>query len=318
MKLVYPGVRAGALASAFRGLRSYEGSRYTYTQLSPILSNPSPPSQCHLRRTLTTTAPTLPPSPSTASTTTTTNSNSPADNVSSESISLSTQIRLLMRRVPYPVAIITSTDPTPTPSRSQSPSRTDQTFPTRYRGMTVSSFNTVTLTPEPVISFNVRQPSETLHALLSSGRFLVHLLATDKRAADLARDFAMGNHRIADGAGSRSGMSGFEFVGVRPFEEGAVEDTPGLGVTEPLPLPMLRRKHSTFDAKQEAETSFFPFIFECRLLPESIAEVYDHTIVVGKVVRAIASCGAASEISSKELCLTYANTKFFKIGDEVV
>ncbi|KAL4961494.1 flavin reductase family protein [Aspergillus stella-maris] len=215
-----------------------------------------------------------------------------------------------MRRVPYPVAIITSTDPTLSPTQSSSQ--------TRYRGMTVSSFNTVTLTPEPVISFNVRRPSETLHALLSSGRFLVHLLATDKRAADLARDFAMGNHRIADGDGS--GMSGFEFVGIRPFEEGAVGDTPGPGEgkTEPLPLPMLRSKNSISDAEQEAETGFFPFIFECRLLPDSIAEVHDHTIVVGGIVRAITSGDAGSEISSKDLCLTYANTKFFEIGDEVV
>ncbi|KAL4792534.1 flavin reductase like domain-containing protein [Aspergillus venezuelensis] len=316
MKLLHSGARARALVSASRGLRSYEGSRYTYAQLSrPSQSTQLSPTQWHLRRTVTTK-----PAPSSSSppSSTTNHSNTPANDTLSESIRLSTQIRLLMRRVPYPVAIITSTDPTPTPSQSQSPSHTDQAFPTRYRGMTVSSFNTVTLTPEPVISFNVRRPSETLHALLSSGRFLVHLLATDKSAADLARDFAMGNHRIADGDGS--GMSGFQFVGVSPFDEGAVEHTPGPGEgeTEPLPLPMLRRKNSTSDAKQESETSFSPFIFECRLLPDSIAEVYDHTIVVGRVVRAITSGDAGSEISSKDLCLTYANTKFLKIGDEVV
>ncbi|KAL4910601.1 flavin reductase like domain-containing protein [Aspergillus multicolor] len=228
-----------------------------------------------------------------------------------------------MRRVPYPVAIITSTDPNP-PTSPSSPTATPSTsnYTSQFRGMTVSSFMTVTLTPQPVISFNVRRPSETLHALLSSGRFLVHLLATDQATASLARDFARGNQNLALGKGM------FEFVGVKsssPLETGpeAVGAKEGKGPSIP-PLPMLRKRKGTDTSRSQAgtESSLFPFIFECRLLPESVVDVYDHTIVVGTIVRAITSSSAGTssnvDIPSEELCLTYANTKFWEMGKEVV
>ncbi|KAL4941571.1 flavin reductase like domain-containing protein [Aspergillus oleicola] len=319
MKLLHSGARARALVSASRALRTYEGSQYSYTQLCQFSAcNSLSQSQCHLRRTLTTKTTPQSPSPSPSSTTNTINSATEAE--TPEPLHVSTQIRLLMRRVPYPVAIITSTDPNPSPTQSHT--KPNSTPSTRYRGMTVSSFNTVTLTPEPVISFNVRRPSETLHALLASRRFLVHLLKTDKGAADLARDFAMGNHRLArnEGGESGEGMSGFEFVGVRPFEEGQGQVEGTADEKSQLALPMLRwrGKDTASEAKQEAVSSFFPFIFECRLLPDSVTEVYDHTIVVGRIVRAITSGDPASEISSKDLCLTYANAKFYEVGEEVV
>ncbi|KAL4814804.1 flavin reductase like domain-containing protein [Aspergillus spinulosporus] len=315
-----------ALLAASRDLGSGRGSRYidahSYASLLPrqLL-------QKYSRRSLTT-KPSLNPTTATPSSTTTTTTNQ-----QDAQPSLSTQIRLLMRRIPYPVAIITSTDPNPspppTPPSPLSPTDKTSQFASRFRGMTVSSFNTVTLTPHPVISFNVRRPSETLHALMSSGRFLVHLLATDLATASLARDFARGNQNLALGEGM------FEFVGVAPSSasDGGT-GTEALGTRESPtipPLPMLRRKgkpgtlstsaHETRSSR--LEPCFFPFIFECRLLPESVVDVYDHTIVVGKIVRAITSLNTSStsdsaEIASEDLCLTYANTKFWEMGKEVV
>ncbi|KAL4759163.1 flavin reductase family protein [Aspergillus foveolatus] len=317
MKLLH----SRALLAVSRNLGSGKGSRYidahSYASLLP-----RHPLQQLPHRSLTTKPP-LNPTTATPSPTTTTTTNQ--QDVQS---SLSTQIRLLMRRIPYPVAIITSTDPNPFPPPTH-PSPTDQTsqFASRFRGMTVSSFNTVTLTPHPVISFNVRRPSETLHALISSGRFLVHLLATDLATASLARDFARGNQNLA----LEEGM--FEFVGVAPSSVSDSETgTEALGTKESPtipPLPMLRRKGreatlSTYapeTGSSRLESTFFPFIFECRLLPESVVEVYDHTIVVGKIVRAITSLKTTSdsaEIPSEDLCLTYANTKFWEMGKEVV
>lgn len=218
-----------------------------------------------------------------------------------------------MRQVPYPVAIITSTDPAPSKPHHTEP----ESNPTsQFRGMTVSSFNTVTLTPQPVISFNVRRPSETLHALLSSGRFLVHLLATNPHTAALARDFARGNQNLALGEGE------FEFVGVKPSTSFPANVGDSQSVPSP-PLPLLQRRQKKQNINPSAESastpSCFPFIFECQLLPQSVVNVYDHTIVVGTVVRAITSEGANElETSSQALCLTYANTKFWEVGDEVV
>ncbi|KAJ5224548.1 FMN-binding split barrel-like protein [Penicillium citrinum] len=208
--------------------------------------------------------------------------------------SISESVRLLMRRVPYPVAIITATDPS-------APSDT-----TAFRGMTVSSFSTVTLTPHPVISFNVRRPSETLNALLSSGRFLVHLLAPSPATATLARDFSKGNTTLAS---MLSGHGDFEFNALTPSRDN--------GPSQERPLPILRRR-----GKSPDQIVDFPFVFECTLHPSKI-DVHDHSIVLGTVVRAIECPGASCSVeqgdehSPDHLCLTYANTRFWKMGSEI-
>ncbi|KAJ5606258.1 FMN-binding split barrel-related protein [Penicillium lagena] len=200
-----------------------------------------------------------------------------------------------MRRVPYPVAIITATDPSGPPDTSA------------FRGMTVSSFNTVTLSPQPVISFNVRRPSETLNALLASRRFLVHLLSPGPATATLARDFSKGNTTLASMLG---GHGEFEF-------EGLAAD-PETGSESERPLPILRRRHAT-------KTSVdFPFVFECALHPHQI-DIHDHSIILGTVIRTIQSVDTAlasteegdSEDLPDRLCLTYANTRFWKMGTQI-
>ncbi|KAL4881594.1 flavin reductase like domain-containing protein [Aspergillus karnatakaensis] len=301
-------LRSRALLYA-RGVRSYRPTGEPFVSRRPY--------QWTYNRPLTTN--TLPASPSPSQP-----SQSPKDHQNG-SESLSTQVRLLMRRVPYPVAIITSTDPTPTPTS------TSPTHSSRFRGMTVSSFNTVTLTPYPIISFNVRRPSETLNALLHSGRFLVHLLSPEKNAAALARDFAKGNwSRVSeDGFAADVAGGGFEFVPYNPGQllSGAgsiqVGEVKGGGngnkgdTSNNFPLPLLRKKSAG-----DSDTASIPFVLECRLLSESVVDVYDHSIVVGRAVRAITdpnsdhnSAGIPSATDSEELCLTYANTKFWKIGE---
>lgn len=214
--------------------------------------------------------------------------------------SISEHVRLLMRQVPYPVAIITATEPS-------GPADT-----TSFRGMTVSSFNTVTLTPHPVISFNVRRPSETLNALLASGRFLVHLLAPGPTTATLARDFSKGNVTLAS---MLSGHGDFEF--------GALDVSSSEGSERPLPI--LRRKQQ--DSTESNGDGDFPFIFECTLHPHKM-DVHDHSIVLGTVVRAIQDSKTTSAVSdcttvkpdensSESLCLTYANARFWKTGQPI-
>lgn len=219
-----------------------------------------------------------------------------------------------MRRVPYPVAIITATDPHAPEDRA-------------FRGMTVSSFNTVTLNPEPVISFNVRRPSETLNAIVSSGRFLVHLLAPSDTTATLARDFSKGNNHLA----ILTGEGEFEFIAHYP--DNISEGT--------RPLPVLRRKGQTANTTTTNPTTpqqtmtpehiSFPFVFECRLHPQNI-EVHDHAIVLGTVTRTLREqhplMGNPDDYhdlhqkgekarSARDLCLTYANTRFWKMGHEI-
>jgi flavin reductase (DIM6/NTAB) family NADH-FMN oxidoreductase RutF len=177
--------------------------------------------------------------------------------------------------------------------------------------MTVSSFNTVTLTPNPVISFNVRRPSETLNALLASRRFLVHLLAPGPATATLARDFSKGNITLA---AMLRGHGEFEFAALPTKDE---EGHPQ------RPLPILRRRPEAVAGDDGVD---FPFVFECTLHPQKI-DVQDHSIVLGTVVRAIEGSDSVptegqdgkvlDEHSPERLCLTYANTKFWKMGGEL-
>ncbi|KAJ5086743.1 FMN-binding split barrel-like protein [Penicillium alfredii] len=227
---------------------------------------------------------------------------------------ISDHVRLLMRRVPYPVAIITATDPAGPPDT------------TAFRGMTVSSFNTVTLTPHPVISFNVRRPSETLNALLASGRFLVHLLAPGPATATLARDFSKGNTALA---AMLSGHGEFEFAALAA--EAGAESQAG---ESQRPLPILQRRNQSLDSSASArdqpgfiDGADFPFVLECTLHPQKI-DVHDHSIVLGTVIRAVqdsdvtlsnhtSECVDSSENSPDRMCLTYANTRFWKMGSTI-
>lgn len=227
--------------------------------------------------------------------------------------SLSNDVRLLMRRVPYPVAIITATDPlayanTTTNTTAKNSSSSNNA----YRGMTVSSFSTVTLNPEPIISFNVRRPSETLTALLSSQRFLVHLLAPGSATAALARDFSRGNRNhdlaVISGEGAE-----FEYV---PYSASAVSETGDKDGGDCGVLPLLRRKTSTSTStlQDDTVTQETPFILECALHPHQM-EVYDHTIVLGRVVRTIVP--QQLQRDGHSLCLTYADTRFWGMGNEI-
>ena len=202
-----------------------------------------------------------------------------------------------MRRVPHPVAIITATDSNFPPT-------------TAFRGMTVSSFNTVTLYPEPIVSFNVKVPSETLVAIHGSKQFLVHLLAPSEATANLARSFSGGNENLRLGEKERS----FRFSSPELQDQ-----QPRIETGEP-PLLSLKAGESC-----GPDTADFPFIFQCQYLPQSVS-IGDHMIVLGKVVKILAhpnlstaasDRNAAAPLSSRDLCLTYADTRFWKMGEEV-
>ncbi|KLJ06190.1 hypothetical protein EMPG_10371 [Blastomyces silverae] len=233
------------------------------------------------------------------------------------------QVRLLMRRVPHPVAIITSTDP-------KSP-----TAQTAFRGMTVSSFNTVTLYPETIVSFNVKLPSETFNAIVASSRFLVHLLAPTDATARLARDFSRGNANVML-ADERERF--FKFVPMSGGDDGgwvpssiAKGEPPRLALIGHAAEMQVGGKSSIRTGKEGADASstttpittadYFPFIFECQYLPQSV-KVGNHVIILGRVVNiirqeAVGASDPAEAHSPEHLCLTYADTRFWKIGENI-
>jgi len=97
-----------------------------------------------------------------------------------------------MRKVPSSVAVVTvaSFDP-----------ELKQHVP---MGVAVSSLSTVTLNP-PTISFNIKQPSNTLDAIrVADGRFRVHFPAADRGGASMVENFCRGNHAAAYAERKRS------------------------------------------------------------------------------------------------------------------
>ena len=155
-------------------------------------------------------------------------------------------VRNLMRRVPHPVAVITS-------------NMAPYTSPDSYRGMTVSSFNTVTLEPSTIVSFNVKRPSSTYDAMKASGRFGVHVLEGSSHGAAIAERFSLGNGKDA-------------FLEAEQLQ----------GKPEAL---FLAGSNSTPGGRHRPViiSDHVMFALNCELLPESV-EIGDHVVVLGRVV----------------------------------
>lgn len=207
------------------------------------------------------------------------------------------KVRLMMRKVPHPVAIITSTDPT-------------SSEVTAFRGMTVSSFNTVTLHPQPVVSFNIKLPSETYNAIDTSSRFLVHLLSPRDVTAKLAWEFAKGSENIAQGERGRL----FKFL-----SPSSPDSQPSINDGEPPRLAV--NSHKTPVSSTSIEEIYFPVIFECQYLRRSV-KVGDHIIVLGTVINTFGDEGHSERRNNSmhgrdELCLTYADTRFWHMGKNI-
>jgi flavin reductase (DIM6/NTAB) family NADH-FMN oxidoreductase RutF len=67
------------------------------------------------------------------------------------------------------------------------------------RGMTLSSFSTVSLTEQrSIVSFNIRTPSATFDALSKQATFLIHILEANQAGADLAARFSRGRGGAQD------------------------------------------------------------------------------------------------------------------------
>jgi hypothetical protein len=105
---------------------------------------------------------------------------------------LATSLRQLMRTTTHSVVVLTTLAPPTDPETLKELSEPSPPRPSRYRGMTLSSFTTLTLTPSPIITFNIRAPSRTLDALRSTRHFLIHVLAATQSGVNVAEAFTKG------------------------------------------------------------------------------------------------------------------------------
>ena len=167
----------------------------------------------------------------------------------------SVEVRDMMRHVPHPVAIITSTDVSISPDGASS----------AWKGATVSSFNTVTLHPEPIVSFNIKKLSSTYKAIKNSGLFSVCLLDSTKASASIAQKFSRGNelspfHR-EDGSLSRFARR-----------------QPSTALGQPQDAPQIGREPPLISAHPQSQ-----FSVRCEHLSDKDVEIGDHIVVFGQV-----------------------------------
>ena len=91
---------------------------------------------------------------------------------STNDLSISQQVRYAMRKVAHAVVAITVSSPQISELRT-SADATKGASTLLQAGMLASSFNTVSLDPDPIVSFNVRLPSRTYNAIVRAGEFEV-------------------------------------------------------------------------------------------------------------------------------------------------
>lgn len=195
----------------------------------------------------------------------------------SEQLPLSDRLRKLMRGIPHSVVVVTST----------ALSSDHRTHPA-YKGMTVSSFTTLSMEPSPIITFNIRQPSQTLTAISKSKQFLIHILSATESGARIADAFTKGNTIGSDLFRNPA------FLVLNTWRKD--------GTDHSLDPPLLAAQGITK-------------VLKCELLEEKgLIEVGDHVLVLGKVLSIIRPPTEHNAYMRKPLGLCYAHGAYRAAG----
>lgn len=168
-----------------------------------------------------------------------------------------------MRNLRHTLVVITTCKDADWPFE-QSPSRLADLSPfyTSFCGATVSSFNTVTLGPPPIVSFNLRVPSKTLSGILKHKQFRVNVVRATRLGATIAHAFVQGKHEEA-----------FEHAA-------ALHHWVGLDNVQAL-----AERTSLGDSAPFIHGVGIRAIISCKAIPEKFVDVGDHVIVVAEVLR---------------------------------
>ncbi|KAK4553461.1 hypothetical protein LTR86_009518 [Recurvomyces mirabilis] len=204
---------------------------------------------------------------------------------------LGNDVRAISRPLTQSVVLITTRMPEPTPGETSGQKFAD------CRGVTVSSFTTVTIQPVPVVSFNLKLPSRTWDAVERSGRLCIHVMAATPEAAAITHVFTQ-KHDLPS----------------YPFAE-LVHN--GINVAVPsdddISPPRIKSKTGAVLAR-----------VECRVLMVKSVFIGDHVVVFAEV-HSVALPGEARDASRAEMLerleeatgLAYAKRGFRGMGEVI-
>lgn len=218
----------------------------------------------------------------------------PPEETTDSAAALSNSVRHLMRHLPAPIVVLTT-------------SNADQ-----YHGMTLSSFTTLSLSPEPIISFNIRtndeDPSWTLTSLEQTRHFLIHVLEGSIEGATIADVFTRG--RGVFGGGKEGNAAGFEVEEVRE-QEVTLPMLKGWGVAAVLRCEVLRDGVSMqLDDPMYRSVNGSQELVETKKANGSgFIRVGDHVLVIARVLEII---GEKSRSRSSKL--SYLDGRYRRAG----
>ena len=158
-------------------------------------------------------------------------------------------MKSLMSRIAHPIAIVTSQLSGDTKQGSDH-EESGQKY-SQLCAMTVSSINTVTLEPEPVISFNIRRPSRSHNAIFVSGGFNVQFLTASVAGRCLGEAFSKGN-----------AIKGFQMLD----RAGISWSYSSTGLNSPL-----------------IDGDGVLACVKCRLLANKCVDIGDHTVIIATI-----------------------------------
>lgn len=186
------------------------------------------------------------------------------------------QFRSVMRLLPNSVVVCTSTGAELVP-----------------RGMTMSSFTSLSLHPTPLITFNIATPSRTLDAVSQSREFNIHVLSGDDEGARVADWFRRGNSTD---------------LGV--FEEGKMREGCGCEAVQGQGgrgAPLLKGRGVLYGLK-------------CKLVDDEphcgLVRVRDHVVLLAEVVDIVE--GRGEQHGQDVFGLTYADRQYRQLGGSIV
>jgi flavin reductase (DIM6/NTAB) family NADH-FMN oxidoreductase RutF len=216
-------------------------------------------------------------------------------------------LRHLMRRLPSSVVVLTTSvkRPDSTGTAKHSPEQ-------YYRGMTLSSFTTLSLSP-PLITFNIRAPSRTLSALGQSRVFLIHVLEANRIGATVADSFTKGNTdgvEVGKAFRARDGSFQVENIAVETLTKNN-----DYSKSEQLRLPRLAGK----GVKQVLVCELYESTPAMgRGVSNGFFEVGEHVLVVAKVKSIFPNEGSEQAGNDVEYGLSYVDGRYRTVGKTIM
>ena len=241
---------------------------------------------------------------------------------------LSRELRGIMRTLPSSVVVLTATSSTfrPIPSRNSSEHYPPKPRTKLSRGMTLSSYASVALSPDPVITFNIRCPSSTLDAFCRNRQILIHILDASQQGANIANLFTKANGEANCSTlgrefeiGRAEKLFGMErhLVTSRDGDGGKFLVLPrlkGEGIGKVLRCELIEGSKSGESSKVKDTVSYGQ-----RKPPSGLIAVGDHVLVLARVVEILEIDGAKSD-GKEDMTygLMYADGKYRSIGQPIL